>query len=78
MLLAPGLAGMDVMKQISEDNDIALPIFSHPAFRSYVMGRSGISHSVLFGQLARLAGADATIYLTSEAVSPSVLKSARV
>jgi ribulose-bisphosphate carboxylase large chain len=63
LLLAPGLAGMDVMKQISEDNDIALPIFSHPAFQgSYVMGRSGISHSVLFGQLARLAGADATIY----------------
>lgn len=63
LLISPGLTGLDVMREISENDDIALPIFSHPAFQgSYVLDRSGISHSVLFGQVARLAGADATIY----------------
>lgn len=63
LLISPGLAGLDAMREISEDDGINLPIFSHPAFQgSYVLDRSGISHSVLFGQIARLAGADATIY----------------
>jgi ribulose-bisphosphate carboxylase large chain len=63
LLIAPGLTGLDMVREIAEDDSIALPVFSHPAFQgSYVLDRSGISHSVLFGQFARLAGADATIY----------------
>lgn len=63
LLIAPGLTGIDAMREIAEDDNIALPIFSHPAFQgSYVLNKSGISHSVLFGQIPRLAGADATIY----------------
>lgn len=63
LLMAPGLTGIDAMRDIAEDDSIALPIFSHPAFQgSYVLDRSGISHSVLFGQIPRLAGADGTIY----------------
>lgn len=63
LLIAPGLIGLDTMKRIADDDEIALPIFSHPAFLgSYVLGNSGISHYALFGQITRLAGADATIY----------------
>jgi len=63
LLIAPGLVGFDTMRNIAEDNDIALPIFSHPSFQgSYVLTNSGISHFVMFGQLVRLAGADVTIY----------------
>ena len=64
LLLAPGLVGYDTMRSLAEDDTIALPIFSHPAFLgSYVLGSdSGISHFALFGQIARLAGADGTIY----------------
>lgn len=63
LLISPGLTGFDVMRDIAKDDSIGLPIFSHPAFQgSYVLNSSGISHSALFGQIARLSGADATIY----------------
>lgn len=64
LLLAPGLVGFDTMRSVAEDDTIALPIFSHPAFLgSYVLGSDhGISHFALFGQIMRLAGADGTIY----------------
>ncbi|CZQ85955.1 ribulose-bisphosphate carboxylase large chain [Trichococcus flocculiformis] len=65
LMIAPGLTGLDVMKQIAEDDSIALPIISHPAFQgSYVLGNNGISQQALFGQIARLAGADGTIFPT--------------
>ncbi len=64
LMIAPGLSGFDVMRQLADDDDIALPILSHPALQgSYVTSPdNGISHYALFGQLARLAGADGTIY----------------
>jgi ribulose-bisphosphate carboxylase large chain len=63
LLIAPGLTGFDAMKELAEDDSIALPVFSHPAFQgSYVLGDSGISHYALYGQLMRMAGTDATIY----------------
>ncbi len=63
LMAAPGLIGMDLMKELAEDDGIALPIFTHPALQGcYVTTRYGISHGVIFGQLARLAGADATIF----------------
>ena len=64
LLVAPGLTGLDVMRCLADDDGLALPIFTHPAFQgTYVLHpASGMSHQVLFGQLPRLAGADATIY----------------
>lgn len=63
LLICPGLTGVDVMKEISEDDSIALPIITHPALQgSYVLSNNGLSHAVIFGQIARLAGADGTIY----------------
>lgn len=64
LLLAPALTGYDIVREIAENDDIGLPIILHPAFQgSYVLNASqGISHGALFGQIARLAGGDATIY----------------
>lgn len=64
LMIAPGLTGLDMMRQLADDESLGLPVFSHPAFQgTYVMSdRHGLSHAVLFGQLARLAGADTTIY----------------
>ncbi|HEY0735994.1 MAG TPA: RuBisCO large subunit C-terminal-like domain-containing protein [Herpetosiphonaceae bacterium] len=64
LLIAPGLVGLDTMRLLADDDDLALPIMSHPAFQgSFVTSaEQGISPGALFGQLARLAGADATIY----------------
>jgi ribulose-bisphosphate carboxylase large chain len=41
-----------------------LPLIAHPALQgTYVLSpQSGISHYALFGQIARLAGADASIF----------------
>ncbi|MEW6363458.1 MAG: RuBisCO large subunit C-terminal-like domain-containing protein [Acidobacteriota bacterium] len=63
-VLSPGLSGFDFMRRIAEDDSIALPIFSHPAWQGWaiVSGDSGISHGTIFGRIARLAGADATIF----------------
>lgn len=64
LLVAPGLTGLDAMRCLADDDGLALPILAHPAFQgTYVLHRSsGMSHQLLFGQLPRLAGADATIY----------------
>jgi ribulose-bisphosphate carboxylase large chain len=63
LMVAPGLIGFDLMRELAEDNSIALPVLTHPALQGcFVTGKGGISHGVIFGQLARLAGADATIF----------------
>ncbi len=63
-LVAPGLTGLDAMRCLADDDGLGLPILAHPAFQgTYVLHpSSGMSHQLLFGQLPRLAGADATIY----------------
>lgn len=63
-LIAPGLTGLDAMRRLADDDGLALPILTHPAFQgTYVLDpSSGMSHQLLFGQLPRLAGADATIF----------------
>jgi len=63
ILVAPGLTGFDTMKDLADDDRFLLPVINHPAFQgSFVLSESGISHYALFGQIARLSGADATIY----------------
>ncbi|MDA8100786.1 MAG: RuBisCO large subunit C-terminal-like domain-containing protein [Nitrospiraceae bacterium] len=63
IMIAPGLTGFDIMRELAEDDSLALPILTHPALQgSFVTGPGGIAHGVIFGQLARLAGADATIF----------------
>jgi ribulose-bisphosphate carboxylase large chain len=64
LMLAPGLVGMDTLREIADDDAVALPIMSHPAFQgSFVTSpENGISHYALYGQMMRLAGADAVIY----------------
>jgi ribulose-bisphosphate carboxylase large chain len=63
LMVAPGLIGMDLMRELADEERIGLPILSHPALQgSFVTSSNGIAHGVIFGQLARLAGADATIF----------------
>ena len=64
LLISPGLTGLDIVRRIGEDNRIGLPIMSHPAFQGgfAIHPQSGLSHFVLFGQITRLAGADACIF----------------
>lgn len=64
LLVAPGLVGWDATRLLAEDDGIGLPVMCHPALLgSFVTSPdSGVSHSVLFGQLPRLAGADTSVY----------------
>ncbi|MFQ5456579.1 MAG: RuBisCO large subunit C-terminal-like domain-containing protein, partial [Nitrospirota bacterium] len=64
LLISPGIVGLDTMRHLSADDNIGLPLFSHPALQgSFVINnQSGISHGVLFGQIGRLFGADAAIF----------------
>lgn len=63
LMVAPGIIGLDLMRELADDDSVALPILTHPALQgSFVTSQNGISHGVIFGQLARLAGADATIF----------------
>ena len=64
LLVAPGLVGWDAMRALAEDDTIGLPILFHPALLGglTVSPDSGIAHEVLYGTLARLAGADVVIF----------------
>lgn len=63
-LVSPGLIGLDTLRRLADDDSLALPIMSHPALQgSFVTSQdSGMAHEVIFGQIARLAGADASIF----------------
>lgn len=64
VLICPGIVGLGVMQALSAIPEFELPILSHPAFQgSFVTSPDcGISHFCLFGQLNRVAGADAAIF----------------
>lgn len=64
LLVLPGLAGLDSMRSLAEDDAIALPIMGHPAFLgSFVISdEAGIEHGLLFGTIFRLAGADLVVF----------------
>ena len=65
LLLLPGISGFDAMRCVADDDRIALPILAHPALLGSFTAspHSGLAHFVLFGQLMRLAGADASIHV---------------
>lgn len=64
MLLLPGLYGFDTMRAVADDDELGLVVMSHPsmlgAFTS--PGHHGMSHAVVLGTLARLAGADVSVF----------------
>ena len=64
LLIAPGIVGVDAMRDLADNDDIALPIFSHPALQGSftVHPDAGMTPGVLFGTFNRLAGADAAIF----------------
>ncbi|MCX6451010.1 MAG: RuBisCO large subunit C-terminal-like domain-containing protein [Actinobacteria bacterium] len=67
LLILPGITGFDSMRTLSQDDSIALPIQAHPALLgSFVSSpTNGIAHGIIFGTIARLAGADITIFPNS-------------
>ena len=64
LLFCPGLAGLDTMRALADDESLALPILSHTALLGglSISPNAGIAHGPLFGTVMRLAGADATIF----------------
>ncbi|MDF0666940.1 MAG: RuBisCO large subunit C-terminal-like domain-containing protein [Nitrospira sp.] len=64
LLVAPGLTGWDALRSLRSDNEIALPIASHPAMlgTSVDRGRGGLASPVVYGLLPRLVGSDLSIY----------------
>jgi len=64
LLVLPGLCGFDAMRALADDDELAMPIISHPAFLGahVIHPEHGIRHGVLFGTIARLAGADISIF----------------
>jgi ribulose-bisphosphate carboxylase large chain len=64
LLFCPGLAGLDAMRALADDDALALPILNHPALLGglAVGAGNGITPGLLYGGLSRLAGADASIF----------------
>lgn len=60
-MVAPLLAGVDTLRALAERSGVAL--VAHPAFAgSYCQPATGLAPELLFGDLFRLAGADAVIF----------------
>lgn len=56
--------GLDVLQELREEDEIALPIMAHPAVSGALTSSSyyGLSHSLLLGKLLRYAGADLSLF----------------
>ena len=64
IMAAPAITGFTLIHDLAKDPDFGLPIFLHPCFSGpQVLSKgSGISPFCYYGQLSRLAGADAVIF----------------
>lgn len=64
LMVAPAIIGFDAMRMLAADPRIRLPIMSHPTVSGgYVTGEAApFSFYLYYGQMHRLAGADASIY----------------
>jgi ribulose-bisphosphate carboxylase large chain len=65
LLIAPALTGFDAMRAVADDDRVALPILSHPTVSGNFVHNpaGGFSYYAYYGQLHRLAGADAPIFV---------------
>lgn len=64
IMVAPGLVGFTMIRDLARSPDFHLPIFLHPCFSGgFTLNEDqGISPFCYYGQLSRLAGADAVIF----------------
>lgn len=64
IMAAPGLVGFSMVKALADAPDFHLPIFLHPCFSGGFVQHedTGIAPYCYYGQLSRLAGADAVIF----------------
>lgn len=64
LLVLPGLVGFDGLRALAADDDLALPLMTHPSMLgSHVVNAGqGIRHGLLLGLLCRVAGADMCIF----------------
>ncbi|WP_109471954.1 RuBisCO large subunit C-terminal-like domain-containing protein [Ornithinimicrobium cavernae] len=64
LLVLPGITGFDAMRALADDDDLALPIMSHPSMLgSHVVNPGqGLDHGILLGLVNRLAGADMVVF----------------
>lgn len=65
LVISPALAGWDAVRMLSESEDIRLPILCHPAFSGMFItsATNGFSPYALYGQVTRLIGGDASIFV---------------
>jgi ribulose-bisphosphate carboxylase large chain len=64
VMISAMLTGFDAMRQVANDPRVDLPVIFHPALAGSftASAQSGIAPGALYGRLARLAGADASIF----------------
>ncbi len=64
LLVCPGLVGFDAIGDLAQDDSVGLPIMAHPALLGALTADegSGMAPALMFGQLPRLAGADACLF----------------
>jgi len=64
LMVIPGLTGFDSMRMLADQDDLSLPIMYHPAGHGsfFTSATEGFSKYAFFGQIMRLAGADAAIF----------------
>jgi ribulose-bisphosphate carboxylase large chain len=65
LLISPAITGFDAARQLADDDRLDLPIVAHPAGSGNFVSGSEARYSlyVYYGQLHRLAGADAVVYM---------------
>jgi ribulose-bisphosphate carboxylase large chain len=64
LLIIPGLVGWDMVRVLSHDPAVQVPIISHPAFSGlyFTSHQQGLSAQVSYALIPRLAGVDAVIF----------------
>jgi ribulose-bisphosphate carboxylase large chain len=64
LMVLPGVSSFDMMRVIADEDQVSLPIISHPSFLgSLFMNKNhGLNHEIVLATLMRLGGADITVF----------------
>jgi ribulose-bisphosphate carboxylase large chain len=64
LMVLPGVSGFDTMRMIADNDEVSLPIMSHPSnLGSHIMNSNhGLNHEIILATLMRLSGADISVF----------------
>ena len=64
LMVLPGVSGFDTVRMIADNDEVSLPLMSHPSFLGshFMNSNHGLNHEIVLATVMRLSGADISVF----------------